>query len=92
MNKSNNPIILIALAFALVIGGASIGRAAKPDIPSEVTDAVAVIKKNQPILADNREAHQKFDDAKASNKEQIIIMRKHGYDLDWNTLEPIPFQ
>src|SRR5262245_20428599 len=93
MRKPTNPIILIAMAFGIVICAATFGRTVRAALPQEVTDAVEVIKKtNQPVIAENRPEHELFEAAKADNEKQIGIMRKHGYDLDWSTMEPIPFQ
>jgi len=92
MKKPDKLLQAFTLALMLVSMVCGLARGVKAAFPKEVTDAVEVIKDNQPVIAKNRPAHEKFEAAKASNEEQIGIMRKHGFDLDWSTMEPIPFQ
>ncbi len=76
-------IIVASTAFA----GASYAKAGTPQPSAKNYEALNLIKQNQTILAKNRDAYNKFMQAKNDNILQGQALGKDGWCVDWATMK-----
>lgn len=80
-------------ALIIVTSAAALATRAKAEIPKPSKEDYANledIKANQEILEENREAHERFMQAKGWNEAEVSELGKNGWCVAWNTmtLEP----
>lgn len=50
------------------------------------------IKSNQKVLEKNREAYNRFMEAKLWNEEEVRQLNANGWNVDWETMELVPLK
>lgn len=80
--------VFVVVAFCLC--GLFIQAAFAGGPPKEVLAEAAAIKANQEAIAETREAHEKFVQAKRDNEARVGRMEEQGWSINWQTLEPVP--
>ncbi len=80
------------LCLVIVVAVALLASRAKADGPSQenIADQKAIVE-NQEILADNREAYEKFVAAKVDNESRVTRLNSDGWQFNWSTNELDPF-
>ena len=80
---------LLALAIIMTVSFlASIARA--DGAPQEAVENLEVMRANQKILDETREAHERFVQAKEDNERREQRNIELGWRTDWSTLELVP--
>lgn len=78
-------IVSMASLFALMLKPASANGPSKSDYQN-----LQDIIDNQEILEENREAHEKFMQAKQWNEAEVRALNDAGWNVDWHTMQLVP--
>jgi hypothetical protein len=86
--------ILLVLAFAAIIIGFATSTSADEPKPTPADyQNLEDIKRNQEVIEETREAHERFMAAKSWNESEHKELAKNGWCVKWDdlTLERCPF-
>lgn len=85
----------VLVSFAIIIAcsllASSFARAEEIRPSKEDYQNLEDIKSNQKILEKNRKAYETFLQAKRWNEEEVRQLNANGWNVDWETMELVPF-
>ncbi len=77
---------LIALLIVISVSIAASIAHAKDGPSKEDYQQLEIIKDNQKVLEENRDAYNTFLKAKEQNEEAVHALNKNGWNIDWHSL------